>query len=269
MHDSSPEMDPHATSAQPLDVDTLRAALRDRRLGNPLLYFSTLGSTNSYAAERAREGAAEGTLVMADDQTAGRGRIGRSWRSLPGEQLALSLVLRPTFPPHFLVMASALAVAETIERVSGLATGIKWPNDVQVNGRKVCGILIETSPGFAILGIGLNVNGSLADDPVLEARATTLADALGRPLSREVIAVELLHRLDDLYGVLLMRGDDGRRGVRDAWRQRLVTLGQRVSLMQGEQRVTGVAEDVDADGVLLLRRDDGEIQPVTWGDVES
>lgn len=269
MDTSSSAADAHASQTQALDVEVLRTALRDRRLGNPLIYLPALGSTNSYAADLAREGAAEGTLVTTDDQTAGRGRIGRSWRSLPGQQLALSLVLRPTFPPHFLVMASALAVAETIERVAGLATGIKWPNDVQVEGRKVCGILIETSAGFAILGIGLNVNGSLADDPELAARATTLAEALGRSLSREALAVELLHRLDDLYTLLLTRGEGGRRGVRDAWRQRLVTLGVRVSLVQGEQRVSGVAEDVDADGVLLVRRDDGVLQPVTWGDVES
>lgn len=269
MHESSSEADEHASQARVLDVEMLQTNLRHRRLGQPLLYFPALGSTNSYAADLAREGGAEGTLVMTDDQTAGRGRIGRSWRSLPGQQLALSLVLRPSFPPHFLVMASALAVAETIERVTGLTTGIKWPNDVQVDGRKVCGILIETSADFAVLGIGLNVNGSLTDDPELATRATTLAGRLGRPLSREVLAVELLHRLDDLYALLLTRGEEGRRGLRDAWRQRLVTLGQRVTLLQGGKRVSGVAEDVDAEGVLLLRRDDGALQPVTWGDVES
>ncbi len=266
MNESSSEAGAHTSQ---LDVELLRTVLRDRRLGHPLVYFPAIGSTNSYAADLAREGAAEGTLVTTDDQQAGRGRIGRSWRSLPGQQLALSLVLRPPFPPHFLVMASALAVAETIERVTGLATGIKWPNDVLVDGRKVCGILIETSADFAILGIGLNVNGSLAGDPELATRATTLADTLGRSLSRETLAVELLQRLDDLYTLLLTRGEEGRRGLRDAWRARLVTLGRRVTLLQGEARVSGVAEDVDADGVLLLRRDDGVLQPVTWGDVES
>lgn len=269
MDESSGETDTHASRMLALDVELLRAALRDRRLGNSLIYLPEIGSTNSFAADLAREGAVEGTLVTTNDQQAGRGRIGRTWRSLPGQQLALSLVLRPPFPPQFLVMASALAVAETVERVTGLATGIKWPNDVQVDGRKICGILIETSSDFAILGIGLNVNGALADDAELAARATTLAEALGRPVSREAVAVELLQRLDDLYTLLLTRGEDGRRGLRDAWRRRLVTLGQRVSLLQGELRVTGVAEDVDADGVLLLRRDDGALQPVTWGDVES
>lgn len=269
MDDLPSEADMTTSRAQALDVELLRTALHDRRLGHPLIYLPAIGSTNSYAADLAREGAAEGTLVTTDDQTAGRGRIGRAWRSLPGEQLILSLVLHPPFPPHFLVMASALAVTETIERVTGLATGIKWPNDVQVDGRKVCGILIETSTDFAILGIGLNINGSLAGDAELATRATTLAETLGRSVSREAVAVELLQRLDDLYTLLLTRGEEGRRGLRDAWRQRLVTLGRRVSLLQGEQRVTGIAEDVDADGVLLLRRDDGVLQPVTWGDVES
>ena len=101
-------------AAAPLDVEAVQAEIVPLRLGHPFLYFPAIGSTNTHAAELAREGAAEGTLVTTDDQTAGRGRIGRVWRSLPGQQLAVSLVLRPSFPPHFLVMSSALAVAEAI-----------------------------------------------------------------------------------------------------------------------------------------------------------
>src|SRR5690242_21469608 len=161
MRDDPQAGHPPAGGFAPLDHARLRTAISGLRLGHPLIYFPALDSTNSHAAELARAGAAEGTLVTTDDQTAGRGRIGRAWKSLPGQQLALSLVLRPAFPPHFLVMASALAVAAAIETVAGLTPAIKWPNDVLVDGRKVCGILIETSPGAAILGIGLNVNGSL------------------------------------------------------------------------------------------------------------
>ncbi len=252
-----------------LDLARLRAALAGLRLGHPLIYFPALDSTNSHAAALAQTGAAEGTLVTTDDQTAGRGRIGRTWKSLPGRQLALSLVLRPAFPPHFLVMASALAVAEAIETVTGLTPAIKWPNDVLVGGRKVCGILIETSPGVAILGIGLNVNGSLADDAELATRATTLADAAGRDLAREDLAIALVRRLDVLYALLASGGTAAREQVRDVWRGRLVTLGRRVSIRQGGAEIAGVAEDVDADGALLLRRDDGTLQTITWGDVSS
>lgn len=258
-----------AEAPAPLDVEVVRAGIAGLRLGEPFCYLPAIDSTNTHATRLAHEGAVEGTLVTTDDQTAGRGRIGRAWRSLPGQQLAVSLVLRPGFSPHFLVMASALAVAETIAEVAGTQADIKWPNDVQIGGRKVCGILIETSADFAVLGIGLNVNGTLAGDAELAARATTLAVAVGRSLSREALLIALLTRLDALYAELSTGGAVAQSAVRERWRAQLVTLGRRVTLLQGEQTVAGVAEDVDADGALLLRRDDGTLLPVTWGDVHS
>jgi BirA family biotin operon repressor/biotin-[acetyl-CoA-carboxylase] ligase len=253
----------------PLDVAVLSKAVRDLRLGHPLHYFPAIPSTNTHAFKLAHDGAPEGTLVTTDDQTAGRGRIGRVWKSLPGQQLALSLVLDPQFPPHFLVMASALAVADAIADTTGLAADIKWPNDVQIAGRKACGILIETSADFAVLGIGLNVNGSLDGDAELAARGTTLAQAAGRPIARETVAAVLLGRLDALYAELQTGGEAAQQRVRAEWRSRLVTLGRQVTLRQGQHEVRGLAEDVNADGGLLLRRDDGTLQTVTWGDVDA
>lgn len=268
--DGPREMREHSgLAAAPLDVAAVGAAIVPLRLGHPFLYFPAIGSTNTYAAELAREGAAEGTLVTTDDQTAGRGRIGRVWRSLPGQQLAVSLILRPSFAPHLLMMASALAVAEAIEEVAGVGVAIKWPNDVRIAGRKVCGILIETSAEFAIVGIGINVNGTLADDAELATRATTLAEAAGRPIAREALLVALLLRLDTLYAELQAGGDAAGRTVRERWRARLETLGQVVRIQQGEQAVEGVAQDVNGDGALLLRGADGSLRTVTWGDVSS
>lgn len=252
-----------------LDVDRLNAALRDVRLGHPIVYYPAIGSTNTHAAVLAREGAADGTLVTTDDQTAGRGRIGRTWKALPGRQLALSLILRPVFPRHFLMMASALAVTEAIENVTGLEAGIKWPNDVLVGEHKVCGILIESSDDYAILGMGINVNGSLAADPELSARATTLEQAAGHQISREAIAIELLRRLDPLYAALQSGGGAAQQRVRDLWRARLAMLGRRVTIRQDSASLEGVAEDVTDGGALLVRRDDGAIDTITWGDVES
>ncbi len=251
-----------------LDLAALEAGLAPVTLGHPLIYHPALDSTNSTAMALARQGAAEGMLVTTDDQTAGRGRMGRVWQSLPNEQLALSLVLHPTFPPQFLVMASALAVAEAIEITTGLRPGIKWPNDVLVGGRKVCGILIETSEAIAVLGIGVNVNGSLANSHELAARATTLAAALGHPTAREPIFIELVRRLDRLYAALKAGGERAQRLMRDSWRARLVTLGQHVTIQQAESTLTGVAQDVDESGALILVADDGTRQTVTWGDVE-
>jgi BirA family biotin operon repressor/biotin-[acetyl-CoA-carboxylase] ligase len=251
-----------------LDVAALQQATKDLTIGHPFLYFSELTSTNSYAHDLARRTTPNGTLVTTDHQTAGRGRVGRAWRSLPGEQLAISLILYPQFPAHFLVMASALAVAEAIEAVVGVRPGIKWPNDVLLDGRKVCGILIETSADFAVLGIGINVNGSFSGDPELATRAITLAQALGHEVSREALAIELLARLDDAYLRLQYGGEPARAALRDEWRGRLVMLGQRVMIRQGGQALDGIAEDVDAGGALLLRLANGSLQTILWGDVE-
>ncbi len=252
----------------PLDLAALRHGLAGARLGQPLIYLPAVDSTNTYASALAREGAAEGTLVTTDHQTAGRGRVGRVWKALPNQQLALSVILRPTFPPHFLVMASALAVAQAVEAVTGARPEIKWPNDVLLTGRKVCGILIETGDGAATLGMGVNVNGSLDDDPELAPRATTLAAVVGHALSREALAAEIILRLDARYDELLTGGVTARQKLRAAWRDRLAPLGRRATIRQRATTLEGLAEDVDDDGALLLRLDDGRLATVLWGDVE-
>jgi BirA family transcriptional regulator, biotin operon repressor / biotin---[acetyl-CoA-carboxylase] ligase len=265
MADSTDETE---EAERPLDVAALEVAFAPLTLGHPLIYSAATESTNTTAMTLARAGVAEGALVTTDDQTAGRGRLGRVWQSLPNQQLASSLVLRPTFPPHYLVMASALAVAEAIEAETGLRPGIKWPNDVLVNGRKVCGILIETSDGIAVLGIGINVNGTFVATPELSAHATTLADALGHLIAREPLLIDLVRRLDGLYALLRDGGEQAQRQLRAAWRARLVTLGRRVTILQGNAEVTGIARDVDATGALELTLDDGTTRTITWGDIE-
>ncbi|MGH2486408.1 MAG: biotin--[acetyl-CoA-carboxylase] ligase, partial [Ktedonobacterales bacterium] len=167
------------------------------------------------------------------------------------------------------IMASALAVAETVGDLVETMPAIKWPNDVLLADRKVCGILIESSGEFVVLGLGLNVNGALAGDADLAARATTIAEVAGHPVSREQVAGALLTRLDSLYFTLQSGGEDARGGVWEAWRARLMTLGRQVTLCQGERAVTGFAQDVNADGALLLRLTGGALQTVTWGDVEA
>lgn len=260
----------------PLRVAAIRHGLRDLALGSPLIYLPEVSSTNTYAASLARSGCSEGAVILTDHQTAGRGRAGRSWKPLPNQQLILSIILQPAFPAHFLVMASAVAVAEAIEEVAGANGGahvdIKWPNDALVNGRKVCGILIETSDGVAILGMGINVNGSLAGDPELATRATTLTAEIGRHIAREPLAISLISRLDGLYRALNADGARAQNELLDRWRARLATLGRRVTIRQTPSlgaTLEGVAEDVDRDGALLLRLDDGQLRPITWGDVES
>jgi BirA family biotin operon repressor/biotin-[acetyl-CoA-carboxylase] ligase len=272
-----PARTPGAGDNEPLRVAAIRHGLRGLELGNPIIYLPEVNSTNTYAADLVRAGAAEGTIILTDHQTAGRGRAGRTWKPLPNQQLILSFILRPSFPAHFLVMASAVAVAESIEEAEGMGAArveVKWPNDVLVNGRKVCGILIETSDGVAILGMGINVNGALVGDAELAARATTLAAEAGRPIEREALAITLISLLDSLYRALNEVGSHGaaaQRELRDRWRARLGGLGRRVTIRQTPQlseTLEGVAEDVDSDGALLLRLDDGQLRAITWGDVE-
>jgi BirA family biotin operon repressor/biotin-[acetyl-CoA-carboxylase] ligase len=137
-----------------------------------------------------------------------------------------------------------------------------------ISGKKVCGILIETSGERAVIGVGVNVNGSLGGQPELAARATTLRDELGHPISREEVAAAILLSLARCYETMRVQGDAGREAVRLAWRDRLMTLGRELRIDQGATQVSGQAEDVAADGALIVRRDDGERVLITWGDVD-
>jgi BirA family biotin operon repressor/biotin-[acetyl-CoA-carboxylase] ligase len=193
--------------------------------------------------------------------------VGRVWEGLAYKQLTYSVILTPPFAANWLMMASALAVSEAITAVTGLAPAIKWPNDVLIGGKKVCGVLIETSGAIVVIGVGVNVNGSLTQQPELAARATTLEDESGHPLSREALATAILFALADHYAAMRSQGDSGREAVRLAWRERLVTLGAQVRVDQGQAQVVGWAEDVAEDGALIVRRDDGERVVIAWGDV--
>jgi BirA family biotin operon repressor/biotin-[acetyl-CoA-carboxylase] ligase len=250
-----------------LDCDLITRALASAPLPFTLRYFPTLDSTNTYAMRVPPDEAQEGLVIITDHQTAGRGRLGRVWGGVARQQLTFSVILTPPFAANWLMMASALAVHEAITGVTGLAPAIKWPNDVLIGRKKVCGILIETSGEIAVIGIGVNVNGSHAQLPELAARATTLQEEAGQPLSREALAAAILLALAEHYEAMRSQGDAGREAVRLAWRDRLITLGAEVRVDQGQTHVTGWAEDVAEEGALIVRRDDGERVLITWGDV--
>ncbi len=242
-------------------------------IGRQLVYHPVIKSTNTLAMELAQQGAAEGTVILTDDQPGGRGRQGRRWQALPGQQALLSIIVSPTFPAHFLVMCAALAVREAIALTSDLEPEIKWPNDVLVRGKKVCGILIETTAGAndrlcAVVGIGLNVHGSFKEVAGLAQRATTIAEQSSQDISREGLIATLLERFDEGYEMLQHGGADGAWRIWKTWRDHLCTLGRWVRIQQGDRHVEGVAIGVDGDGALLVRQQDGTTTPITWGDVE-
>lgn len=238
------------------------------RFGRPVYLFQHLGSTNDQARQLAEGGAPEGLMVVAEEQTAGRGRNQRRWLTPPGSALAFSLVLRPPLRADQatrLTMLAGLAVCEAAELVAGLRAELKWPNDVLLGGRKAAGILVESafrgeSLEYAVAGIGINVSWAPAAAEV-EFPATCLEAEAGRPVDRLTLLRAVLAALEARYDALA--GDD----VFAAWRARLTLLGAPAELHTATGRITGVAEDVAPDGALLFRTEAGELQRVLAGDL--
>ncbi len=235
-------------------------------IGQRVICYPSLTSTMEVAKQEAQLGAVEGTVVIADEQTAGRGRIKRVWLS-PKGSIALSIILYPSVVNlPSLIMLASLAVVHSIEAVTGLRSQVKWPNDVLVNDRKVCGILIESSlraniVDYAIIGIGLNVNLRLSDFPEIPSTATSLSAELGRGVSCLGVIRRLLVEMERLYLALQAGGS-----IYEEWRDSLVTLGRSVRVKSGKTVYEGVAESVARDGSLLLRHSDGNLSKLVAGD---
>ncbi len=258
--------------ADPLMPERVGVVLNTRYLGHRVLHFSLVDTTMEVARREARAGAPEGLLVLAEEQRAGRGRHGRRWEAPCASCILASLLLRPTFlPPEraFLLTAlSALAVAEAVEGEIGQPCALKWPNDVLLQGRKVCGILVELEGAaagleWAVVGWGLNVNVDFRDSE-LAGRAISLAEASGRPLPRLPLLRACLERMETHYEALRAgRGEE----IWSAWRARLSMLGRPVEVVAPKEAFSGLALDVAPDGTLLVRRADGRLERVQAGDV--
>jgi BirA family biotin operon repressor/biotin-[acetyl-CoA-carboxylase] ligase len=254
-----------------LTAERILAGLETAFVGRNVAYWPEIESTNARARSLAEGGAPEGTLVITDYQTAGRGRLGRLWVAPAGSSLLLSLIFRPEVAPaqvQRLTMICGLAAVDAIESETGLKAGLKWPNDILVGGAKAGGILTEIGlrgdrVEYAVVGIGLNVNldpGQLPRNLLMEA--TSLAHVLGEPVQRLPLLRALLQAVEARY--LALQAGYSPHGE---WAERLVTLGQAVTVALGDGVVQGVAEGVDADGGLLVRSADGCLRRVLAGDV--
>lgn len=259
-------------TAQRFFPELLEAQRLGARLGHTVHWEPEVGSTNDLARCLAEAGAAEGTVVVADRQTAGRGRLRRAWWS-PDGGLWMSLILRPRLLPAqlpVLTLAVSVAVAEAIELLAGRPVGLKWPNDVEIDGRKVAGILLEMvaqadGAEYVIAGIGVNLEvraGSIPDE--LRDRVTWLAREAPGPVTRNRLAAAILERLEGHYTGLHEAGPDA---VLAAWRVRATILGERVRVVLPTGELTGVALDVDRDGALILEVPGAGRQRVLAGDV--
>jgi BirA family biotin operon repressor/biotin-[acetyl-CoA-carboxylase] ligase len=249
----------------------LRPLLNTHDVGQVIHWYEELGSTSDRAKELADEGAEHGEVVIAEAQTAGRGRRGRHWASPPRKNLYFSVVLRPELPPGRvaeLTLVASVALCDAV-RQAGVEAGIKWPNDLLVSGRKIAGILTELAAEpdrvhWVVLGAGINVNARAEDFPEeLRGEATSIALERGQPAPRALFAAACFTALEEWID---RHAAEGFAVVRDAWRERSVTLGRRVMVRTDGREIVGVAEDIDDAGALLVRGPSGT-ERILSGDV--
>ena len=218
------------------------------------------------ARQSARQGAPEGTVFIAGEQTGGRGRMKRNWLS-PEGNIAMSVILYPGLASlPYLIMIASLAVVHSIESNTGLKAQVKWPNDILIDGKKVCGILIENEVkgnkvAFSIVGIGININLKVADYSEISSTAMSL-----KSNSVNDFRIKILQSLLTEFERLYLRLPDS-KPIYESWRDRLVTLGKEVRATSGSQTTEGVAETVDESGALVIRKTDGTLIKVVAGDV--
>ena len=250
------------------DLEGLQKDLDGRVIGCRICYREVVGSTMEEARKLAEDGRPEGAIIVAEEQTAGRGRFKRQWVSPPGQNLSFSIVLRSSSTQMpYVNMAASLAVAMTVEEFCRLKPCIKWPNDVRVNGRKIAGILIESAiergePAHVIVGIGLNVNLDPAASREIASTATSLRREMGRPVDRTAVMKVLLRRFDCLYADVKQG-----RSLKDQWAASLETLGRTVRVRMQDRVMEGYASHVDERGNLVLVRQDGSLLTAVAGEV--
>lgn len=252
-----------------ISIPAVKSARASRLIGRRVVYLVRTASTNQVAKDLARKRAPEGTIVLSEEQSSGKGRLGRTWTSPPGASILLSIILRPPVSvlPSLTMMAS-LAAARAVEKATGLKARIKWPNDVLIGGKKAGGILIEGELAgerlrLAVVGIGLNVNLDVRTVPEIPDTATSISLELRREFPRQVLLLALLEELEAAYLALKVGAP-----IRQEWRARLETLDRWVRVTTSVGSVEeGRAEDVDDLGRLLLRRADGSQVALSEGDV--
>jgi BirA family biotin operon repressor/biotin-[acetyl-CoA-carboxylase] ligase len=255
----------------------IEEALRQMTFWRKIVYLPTTGSTNDVAKDLAAQGAPEGTVVVADEQTAGRGRLGRRWMAPPSACLLCSLLFRPKLSLHQanrLTMLCSLAVADAVKEIVGLQISLKWPNDLIVQSttwKKLSGVLTEAGMtrhvagaqlDFVVVGIGINVNVTPEALPNLAPDATSILAETGQKVDRVVLLSALLAGIERWYEAL-----QAGESPHQEWAARLATLGRSVNVTTADGVLTGVAESVDEDGALLLRTPDGAFHRLLAGDV--
>ncbi len=256
----------------PIGVEEVNALVRGSIFENRLLLFERVESTNAVGKELAGRGEPEGAVVVAEEQTRGRGRLGRSWVSPAHVNLLFSLLLRPVIPVEAVfsvTMALAVAVAETVERLCDVAVALKWPNDLFIGDKKAGGILSEFGVhgrriAYVVAGLGLNVNWRVSESRQLGSWATSLLEETGREWSRGLLLGHVLKGFEVMYGRL---GGGGSGEIHRRWQERLMMKGQEVEIRGQAELIRGTMVGVEPDGALRLRDHEGRLRRVVCGDV--
>ena len=253
-------------------INSIRESLSTEWLGHELVYYDEIDSTNNEAKRRADKGAAEGLLIVADSQTGGKGRRGRVWQTPPGTNIAMSFLLRPDFSPDMapmLTLVMAMATAEGIQDVTGTEAGIKWPNDIVLNGRKVVGILTEMTaePDYihdVIIGTGINVNTK--EFPLeIRATATSLFIETGHIWPRAEITGAVINAFEKYYEIF--RKTDSLAGLSKEYNKKCVNTGKRVRVLDPKGEYEADAHGINGTGELAVKKDDGSLVNVYAGEV--
>ncbi|HOW35248.1 MAG TPA: biotin--[acetyl-CoA-carboxylase] ligase [Candidatus Omnitrophota bacterium] len=247
----------------------IQFGLSTKVVGKKIVAYDSLDSTMDIAFDLGMHNAPEGTVVLAEGQSRGRGRLGRNWSSPKGKGIYLSIILRPLSSPSEvsrLTLLTAVAVSEAIKQVTGVSALIKWPNDLLVDDKKIAGILTELNAEvdrvkFVVIGIGINVN---TRPDALPEGATSLRGILQGPVSRVELTKEILRQVERRYGEL---NKHGFAAIAQCWKGLSVTLNKRIKITDPGGMIEGVAVDIDKDGGLLIRKDSGVVVKKTAGDV--
>jgi BirA family transcriptional regulator, biotin operon repressor / biotin---[acetyl-CoA-carboxylase] ligase len=256
-----------------LSVEQLTAGMTSQLFGKPLKLLDKTTSTQEDARQLAEEGTAEGTLVISEEQTGGRGRMGRKFHSPRGKGIWMSLVLRPKQPLHLtqqLTLLTGVAVCRAITKCAGVQTDIKWPNDILFQGKKVCGILLESATEdervrYCIAGIGISANLKESDFPEeLRSVATSIRMAGGATVNRTELIQAIMAEMEVLYELY---NEQGFEPIASLWEALSGTVGREVQVQTARERFSGIATGLNRDGALLVRNQDDELIPVYSGDI--
>jgi BirA family biotin operon repressor/biotin-[acetyl-CoA-carboxylase] ligase len=261
----------------PYDYESDAAIVKDHlncvHIGSEILFLPEIDSTNNLAKKHSKNNAQEGLVIIAESQTGGRGRMGRSWHSPPETGIYLSILLKPNLKPDhlsFITLLAGVSAISTINEISHQRANLKWPNDILINDKKVCGLLCEMtqekgSSFSVVIGIGINVNQLPEQFPKdLKKTATSLRIVNGSPINRLTVIQSLLTTLDREYRFFLAEGG---HSVIKKWKLNTDLFGKKVSVKRGSVIITGTAMNLDELGRLVLRRDNGHAEVIDSGEV--